>query len=91
MVCAEPRLYLTQRLTVARSQGYTWYIAGLVCFAMMACNYLAAGPIIQIVETTFDFFPEAKTEGSAALVTAIGKVVYFFTTTALFQGLSNLF
>lgn len=58
---------------------------------MMACNYLAAGPTIQIVETTFDFFPEAKTSDSAGLVNAIGKVAYFFTTTALFQGLSNLF
>jgi MFS family permease len=58
---------------------------------MMACNYLAAGPTIQIVETAFDFFPAAKTEGSTGVVNAISKVAYLFTTTALFQGLSNLF
>jgi hypothetical protein len=82
---------MARRLTVSRSQGYKWYIAGLVCLAMMACNYLAAGPTIQIVETAFDFFPAAKTEGSTGVVNAVSKVAYFFTTTALFQGLSNLF
>lgn len=59
--------------------------------AIIACNYLAAGITIQIVETTFDFFLVAKTSGSAGLVNTIGKVSYYFTTTALFQGLSNLF
>lgn len=52
---------------------------------MVACNFLAAGPTIQIVETTLDFFPDAMQTG---LPTAIGKVAYFFNATALFQGLS---
>ncbi|RDW95366.1 MFS general substrate transporter-27 [Coleophoma crateriformis] len=74
------------------SQGFKYYITALVCLAMVCCNYLAAGPTIQIVETTFDFFPESSVMGHPGplFTKSIAKVAYFFTTTALFQGLSNL-
>ncbi|KAI0021455.1 major facilitator superfamily domain-containing protein [Xylariomycetidae sp. FL0641] len=65
------------------SQGYKYYMAVLVCFAMLICNFLAAGPTVAIVETTVDFFP------SSPLSTSISKVAYFFTATALLQGTGN--
>jgi MFS family permease len=57
---------------------------------MVACNFLAAGPTVQIIETTADFFPKSFVEGHPGplFAPAIAKVSYFFTTTALFQGLS---
>lgn len=54
---------------------------------MFTCNLLAAGPTIAIVATTLDFFPNAMKTG---LTAAISTVAYFFTTTALLQGLGNL-
>lgn len=41
------------------------------------------GPTIAIAQTAIDFFPMQP------INLAIGKVAYFFTTTALAQGLSN--
>jgi MFS family permease len=63
-------------------------MATLICLAMFMCNFLAAGPTIAIVETAMDFFPNAGQEG---LSDAISKTAYFFTTTALLQGVGNLF
>lgn len=54
---------------------------------MFMCNFLAAGPTIAIVSTAMDFFPAG---GKAGLATAIPKVAYFFTSTALTQGVGNL-
>jgi len=53
---------------------------------MFFCNFLAAGPSTSIVQMTVDFFgpPGPSFEGN------IAKVAYFFTTTALLQGLGNL-
>jgi MFS family permease len=68
-------------------------MAVLVCLAMVMCNFLAAGPTVAIVEITIDFFgtpppgPGAPSPGFAA---AIAKVAYFFTSTALLQGMGNL-
>jgi len=59
---------------------------------MMICNFLAAGPTITIVTTTLDFFPGATPGGDSAGFNAnVAKVAYFFTTTALMQGLGNFF
>ena len=55
---------------------------------MFMCNFLAAGPTVAIVETAMYFFPNA---GQAGLSGAISKTAYFFTTTALLQGVGNLF
>ncbi|KAM0807165.1 putative Major facilitator superfamily (MFS) profile domain-containing protein [Seiridium cardinale] len=64
-------------------QAYKYYMATVICLAMLMCNFLAAGPTIAIVSTAMDFFP------TAPVPTAISKVAYFFTTTALLQGVSN--
>ncbi|KAF4630332.1 hypothetical protein G7Y89_g7797 [Cudoniella acicularis] len=73
------------------SQGRKYYTAGLVCLAMFMCNFLAAGPTVAIVDTTFDFFPNAPMGGPAVIAAKISKVAFFFTSTALLQGLGNLF
>ncbi|KAI0482200.1 major facilitator superfamily domain-containing protein [Xylariaceae sp. FL0804] len=67
------------------SQGYKYYMATIICIAIMMSNFLAAGPTIAIVSTTMDFFPNSP------LAPSISKVAYFFTTTALLQGTSNFF
>lgn len=72
------------------SQGFKYYTAFVICLAMFMCNFLAAGPTIAIVQTAEDFVPSAKQGGQAALVAAISKVAYFFTSTALLQGTGNL-
>ena len=54
---------------------------------MGMCNFLAAGPTVAIVEITVDFYgPPGPT-----FPAHIAKVAYFFTTTALMQGVGNLF
>ncbi|KAI5927746.1 major facilitator superfamily domain-containing protein [Camillea tinctor] len=65
------------------SQSYKYYMACLVCVAMLVCNFLAAGPSIAILQTSLDFFPTGD------LNTAISKVAFFFTTTSLLQGVGN--
>ncbi|KAH8196873.1 hypothetical protein TruAng_008955 [Truncatella angustata] len=65
------------------SKAYKYYMATVICLAMLMCNFLAAGPTIAIVSTAMDFFP------TEPVPTAISKVAYFFTTTALLQGTSN--
>ena len=42
------------------------------------------GPSIALMETVHDFFPDA-----GDMAKAISKVAYFFTTTALVQGMGN--
>ncbi|KAI1844279.1 hypothetical protein JX265_007882 [Neoarthrinium moseri] len=69
------------------SKTYKWYMATVICLAMLMCNFLAAGPSIAIAETAMDFFPGPP----AGIPAAISKVAYFFTTTALLQGTSNFF
>ncbi|KAF3010519.1 hypothetical protein E8E14_009823 [Neopestalotiopsis sp. 37M] len=69
------------------SKAYKYYMATVICLAMLMCNFLAAGPTIAIASTAIDFFPPPATPVSAA----ISKVAYFFTTTALLQGTSNFF
>ncbi|RDL31070.1 Uncharacterized protein BP5553_09859 [Venustampulla echinocandica] len=70
------------------SKARKYYMATLICLAMFMCNFLAAGPTIAIVETAMDFFPAA---GPAGMVGAISKTSYFFTCTALLQGVGNFF
>ncbi|KAI0486452.1 major facilitator superfamily domain-containing protein [Xylaria cf. heliscus] len=65
------------------SQAYKYYIALIVCLAMLVCNFLAAGPTVAIVETARDFFPKTHPNKSVA------RVAYFFTSTALVQGTGN--
>lgn len=50
---------------------------------MLTCR--CAGPTIAIVSTSISFFP------TLPVPTAISKVAYFFTSTALLQGTSNFF
>ncbi|OLN88494.1 putative MFS-type transporter C1271.10c-like protein 5 [Colletotrichum chlorophyti] len=71
-------------------QWYKYYMAGLICIAMMMCNFLAAGPSIALVETAVEFFPAAAVE-DGVLNIAVAKTAYFFTTTALLQGVGNFF
>ncbi|KAK5990310.1 MFS transporter cpaT-like protein [Cladobotryum mycophilum] len=71
------------------SQWRKKYIACALCLAMAMCNFLAAGPSIAIVGTAIDFFPGSMANNTL-LTSAIPKVAYFFTTTALLQGMGNL-
>ncbi|KAL0938790.1 uncharacterized protein CTRU02_205400 [Colletotrichum truncatum] len=71
-------------------QWYKYYMAGLICVAMMMCNFLAAGPSIALLETALEFFPAAATDDEV-LSFAIAQTAYFFTTTALLQGVGNFF
>ncbi|POR39623.1 Putative MFS-type transporter [Tolypocladium paradoxum] len=66
-----------------------YYIATVLCTTMAMCNFLAAGPTIAIVQTALDFFPDAMANNTL-MTSAIPKVAYFFTTTALLQGTGNL-
>lgn len=52
------------------------------------CNFLAAGATVAIVDITIEFTGVLPTD--PGFVAAIGRVAYFFTSTALAQGLSNL-
>jgi MFS family permease len=65
---------------------YRYYIATLVCFAIFFSNFLAAGPTVAIVDVTITF------EGPPGLdfASKIAHIAYFFTTTALLQGMGNL-
>ncbi|KAJ2994545.1 hypothetical protein NUW58_g1529 [Xylaria curta] len=65
------------------SQAYKYYIATVVCLAMLVCNFLAAGPTVAIVETAVEFFPTDDIDLS------VSRVAYFFTSTALVQGTGN--
>ncbi|KAI1333411.1 MFS general substrate transporter [Xylariaceae sp. FL0255] len=65
------------------SRSYKYYITALVCFALLVCNAAAAGPTIAIFETAKAFFPNLTVDS------AIYRVSYFFSLTALTQGLGN--
>jgi MFS family permease len=71
-----------------RNYWYRVYIAVLVSFAIFFSNFLAAGPTVAIVDITMTFEGPPGPEG---LGPKIAKVAYFFTTTALLQGMGNLF
>lgn len=64
-----------------------YYIAGLVCMAIFFCNFLAAGPTVAIVDVTETFEGPPGPNFNAK----ISHVAYFFTTTALMQGMGTLF
>ena len=65
-------------------------MATVICVAMMMCNFLAAGPSIAMLDITMDFFPGAHPGRNPRLFAAsVAKVSYFFTTTALLQGVGN--
>ncbi|KAH7039033.1 major facilitator superfamily domain-containing protein [Macrophomina phaseolina] len=68
------------------SRAYRYYLAILLSLAIFFSNFLAAGPSVSMVEITTDFFgpPGPKFESY------IAKASYFFTTTSLLQGMSNL-
>lgn len=64
----------------------------LICVAMLWCNFLAAGPSVAIVETALAFFPSSPpTTDPAGFSVSIASIAYFFTTTALMQGVGNFF
>jgi MFS family permease len=70
------------------SKAYRWYIAIVVSAAIFFCNFLAAGPTVVITQITADFFgPPSE---NAEFVADISKTAYFFTTTALMQGMGTL-
>lgn len=75
------------------SKHFRYYIAFLVCLAMVLCNFLAAGPTVAMVETALDFFTDDDdtTYTDEQLDSYISQISYFFTATALMQGLGNLF
>ncbi|KAL0259835.1 hypothetical protein SLS55_005575 [Diplodia seriata] len=68
------------------SRPYRYYLAILLSLAIFFSNFLAAGPTVSMVEVTTDFFgpPGPTFEAN------IAKASYFFTSTALLQGMSNL-
>ncbi|KAK4168551.1 major facilitator superfamily domain-containing protein [Cladorrhinum sp. PSN259] len=73
-------------------QWYKYYLATVICLAMMVCNFVAAGPSIAMVHITMDFFKGAHPgKNPRVFVQAVAKVSYFFTTTALLQGVGNFF
>jgi MFS family permease len=59
-----------------------------VSAAIFFCNFLAAGPTVVITQITTDFF--GGPPQNAAFVSDISKTAYFFTTTALMQGMGTL-
>ncbi|KAF2195068.1 MFS general substrate transporter [Zopfia rhizophila CBS 207.26] len=69
------------------SKAYRHYLAGLVCLAIFFTNFLAGGPSVAIVPITTTFFGPPGPD----LAGNISKVSYFFTCTALLQGMGNLF
>lgn len=71
------------------SKGYRWYITILVSAAIFFCNFLAAGPTVVITQVTADFF--GAPPNNPDFIASISKIAYFFTTTALMQGLGALF
>ncbi|KAM7200465.1 MFS general substrate transporter [Rhypophila sp. PSN 637] len=88
----DPLNWYTTPLTGSRPQWYKYYMAGVICTAMMMCNFLAAGPSIAMVATTMEFFRGAHPGKNMPLfVASVAKVSYFFTTTALMQGVGNFF
>jgi hypothetical protein len=68
------------------SRPFKYAITILVCFAIFLCNFLAAGPVIAIVEIAQTFFP---LETTPDLGGSIAKTAYFFTTAALMQVFPN--
>lgn len=48
------------------------------------------GPSIALLETALEFHPAAATD-NAVLSNSISQTAYFFTTTALLQGVGNFF
>lgn len=80
--------YGTRRLTPVtnRSKAFRYYLAGLVCVAMVMCNFLAGGPSVAIEDTTIDLLGPPGPDMPAH----IAKTSYLFTVTALMQGIGNL-
>ncbi|EOD51269.1 putative mfs transporter protein [Neofusicoccum parvum UCRNP2] len=68
------------------SRAYRYYLAILLSLAIFFSNFLAAGPTVSMVEITTDFFGPPGPQFESY----IAKASYFFTTTALLQGMSNL-
>ncbi|KAF5600898.1 transcription factor Pig1p [Fusarium pseudoanthophilum] len=68
------------------SKAYRFYIAVLVSCAIFFSNFLAAGPSVAIVSITESYFGPPGPDFSAK----VSKIAYFFTTTALLQGMGNL-
>ncbi|KAJ4989591.1 hypothetical protein SVAN01_04968 [Stagonosporopsis vannaccii] len=64
---------------------YRWYIVILVSAAIFFCNFLAAGPTVVITQITADFF--GAPPDNVNFAADISKTAYFFTTTALMQGI----
>ncbi|KAJ9130221.1 MFS general substrate transporter [Pleurostoma richardsiae] len=69
------------------SKAYRVYIAALVSFAIFLANFLAGGPTVAIVDTTINFEGPPGPDFSDK----IAKIAYFYTTTALTQGMGDLF
>ncbi|KAJ6060517.1 uncharacterized protein N7446_000797 [Penicillium canescens] len=70
-----------------QSRAFRYYLAIVVCLAVFFCNFLAAGPTVAIVKTTVDFLGPQGPDFSAH----IAKISYFYSTTALCQGIGMLF
>lgn len=70
-----------------RSKGFRYYIGLLSCFAVFINNFAAAGPAITIADQTATFFGPPGPE----FLSNVGKVSYFFTATALMEGVGILF
>ncbi|KAK7538432.1 major facilitator superfamily domain-containing protein [Phyllosticta citribraziliensis] len=69
------------------STSYRYYIAVLLSLAIFFANFLAAGPTVAIMEITMAFYGPP----GPGFEHHISKIAYFFTTSALMQGMSNLF
>ncbi|KAE8138805.1 major facilitator superfamily domain-containing protein [Aspergillus pseudotamarii] len=69
------------------SAAFRYYIAILVCLAVLLCNFLAAGPTVAIEQTTIDFLGPMGSDASAH----ISRISFFYSTTFLMQGVGMLF
>ncbi|CAI7569830.1 unnamed protein product [Penicillium palitans] len=69
------------------SRLFRYYIVILVCLAVFFCNFLVAGPTVAIVETTVDFLGPQGPDFSSH----ISKIAFFYSTTALCQGIGMFF
>ncbi|KIW99564.1 uncharacterized protein Z518_11303 [Rhinocladiella mackenziei CBS 650.93] len=69
------------------NQAYKYYMAGISSMAIFLCTFVSAGPAIAIVDQAVTFFGPPGPD----LLHNIARTAYFFTTTALTMGLSNIF
>ena len=72
-----------------RSRAYKLWITAVTTVAVFECNFLIAGPAVALVQISETFL--GAPTGEADMVAKIQKAAWFFTTSALLQGVGELF